>query len=42
MNQVVLDITKNNVAALVQASQYGANITIDTTTMVYYIIKFLS
>ena len=41
-NQVVLDSISDNMAALVQTGKHGANKTSDTTTMVYYLIKYVS
>ena len=42
IRQVVLDSISNNMAALVQTDKYGAINTADTTTMGYYVIKFMS
>ena len=40
--QFVLDIISDNMATLVQTGQYGSINTIDTDTMGYYVIKFVS
>ena len=42
MHQVALDGISDNMAALVQTGQYDDINTTDTTTMTYYVIKFLS
>ena len=39
---IFLDGTSDNMASLVQYDKYGAMNTIDTPTMVYYLIMFLS
>ena len=42
IHQVLLDIISDNMAALVQNDTYGAINTTYTTTMGYYVIKFMS
>ena len=42
INQVVLDEISENMASLVQSGRCGAINTIDTSTMRYYVIKFVS
>ena len=42
INQVVLDGISENIDALSQTDKYGAINTTGTTTMVYYVIKFMS
>ena len=42
ITQVIIDDISNNMASLVQSGKYGAINTIDTTTMDYYVIKFVS
>ena len=39
--QVVLNSIIENVSSLVKPDKYGTINTIDTTTMVYYVIKFI-
>ena len=41
MNKVVLDGIRNNMASLVKSGEYGSTITTYSTTMVYYVIKFV-
>ena len=42
IHQVVLDGISDNMASLVQSGKYGSMKTTFTSTMVYYIIKFVS
>ena len=42
INQVVLDVISDNMAALVQTGKYGAINKTYTTAMGYYVIKFIS
>ena len=42
INQFFLDVISNHMASLVQNGRYGAMNTTDTSTMRYYVIKFVS
>ena len=41
LHKVVIYGVSDNMASIVQLGQYGAIKTVDPTTMVYYIIKYL-
>ena len=41
MHKVVIDIISENISSLVQLGKYGATNAADTTTMGYYVIKYL-
>ena len=42
IHQVILDFIIKNMDVLVQTNKYGAINTTYTTTMIYYVIKFMS
>ena len=42
MQKAVLDDISDNMASLVQLGKYGATNAADTTTIGYYVIKYLS
>ena len=42
VHQVVLDVISENMATLLQKGQYVAINTTDTSTMIYYVVKFMS
>ena len=42
IHQVFLDGIRKNIASLVQPGEYGSMNTTDTSTMIYYVVKFFS
>ena len=42
INRVVLDVTSNNTHFLVKTGKHGTTRTTDSTTMEYYVVKYIS